>query len=100
MSDYLYKKNLVIYPHIEKFGLFCFLLGIFFLASAVGISILLLTVSVLLSFLRPYKFLKDKWNFPLLICGIWMIISTIIHFQRYEEYINLDIDNKLSLIGL
>ena len=100
MSDYLYKNKLLVHPYIEKFGLFCFLTGVFFLASAVGISILLLTIAVLLSFLRPYKFLKDKWNFPLFLCGLWMSISTIIHFQRYEEYINLDIDPKLSLIGL
>ena len=95
-----YKNRLFLDANIEKFGLFCFLTGIFFLASAVGISILFLTISVIVSFLKPHKFLKDKWNLPLIICGIWMTISTFIHFQRYEEYINLGIDPKLSIIGL
>ncbi len=95
-----YKNKLFLDANIEKFGLFCFLTGIFFLASAVGISILFLTISVIVSFLKPHKFLKDKWNFPLIICGIWMTISTFIHFQRYEEYINLGINPKLSIIGL
>jgi len=85
---------------IEKFGLFCFLTGIFFLASAVGISIIFLLISVFISFLKPKNFFKDKWNYPLFISGILMLISTFIHFQRYEKYIDLGIDPQLSLIGL
>ena len=84
----------------EKFGFFCFLTGIFFLASAVGISIIFFLISILISFLGPNKFLKDKWNYPLIITAILMIISTFIHFQRYEEYIDIGIDPNLSLIGL
>ena len=100
MHENLYKNKFFNNFNIDKFGLICFLSGIFFLASAVGISILLLLTSVLISFLKPYKFLKDKWNYPLLISGIWMIISTVIHFQRYEEYIAIGVDPKLSLLGL
>ena len=37
---------------IEKFGFICFLTGIFFLASAVCVSILLLLISVIVSFLK------------------------------------------------
>tara|TARA_A100001388_G_C28761240_1_gene497941 strand:- start:7 stop:1308 length:1302 start_codon:yes stop_codon:yes gene_type:complete len=100
MPLYLYKNKLIKEFNIEKFGFFCFLAGIFFLASAVGISIILLLVSVIVSFLKPDKFLKDKWNYPLLLSGILMVISTSVHFQRYEKYIDLGLDPKLSLLGL
>ena len=85
---------------VERFGLFCFLTGIFFLASAVGISIIFFLVSIFIAFLKPKNFLKDRWNYPLLISAFLMLISTFIHFQRYEKYIDLGIDPQLSLIGL
>ena len=100
MPFYLYKNKLIKEFNIEKFGFICFLAGIFFLASAVGISIILLLVSVIVSYLKPDKFLKDKWNYPLLLSGILMVISTSVHFQRYEKYIDLGLDPKLSLLGL
>ena len=85
---------------IYKIGFFSFLAGIFFLASAVGISILLFLISILISFLKPYKFLKDKWNYPLIISAILMLISTFIHFQRNASSTILGIEPTLSLIGL
>ena len=100
MPFYLYKNKLIKEFNIKNFNFFCFLAGIFFLASAVGISIILLLVSVIVSFLKPDKFLKDKWNYPLLLSGILMVISTSVHFQRYEKYIDLGLDPKLSLLGL
>lgn len=99
MSNYIHMK-IFKELNIEKIGLFCFLSGVFFLASAVGISIILIIISVIISFLKPLKFFKEKWNYPLIISGILMIISTFMHFQRYEQYINLGIDPKLSLLGL
>ena len=100
MSDYLYKNRLLKKFNLEKIGFYCFLTGIFLLASAVGISILLLLISLILSFINSKNFLKDKWNYPLLLTGILMLTSTFIHFQRYEKYIDLGIDPQLSLIGL
>ncbi len=100
MPLYKYIKRFLNGFNIEKFGFICFLTGIFFLASAVGLSILLLLISVIVSFLKPYKFFKDKWNYPLLFSSILMLISTSIHYQRYEKYFELGIDPKLSLIGL
>ena len=85
---------------IEKFGFFCFLTGVFFLASAVGISIIFLLISLIISFLAPHKFFEDKWNYPLILSSILMIISTFVHFQRYELYSDLGINPELSLIGL
>ena len=100
MIDSIYINKLLEKFNIEKFGYYCFLTGIFFLASAVGVSILLLLISVTITFLKPKNFLKDKWNYPLLISGILMIVNTFIHFQRYEKYIYLGIDPQLSFIGL
>ena len=95
MTISIYKNRLIKEFNIEKFGFICFLTGIFFLASAVGISIILLLVSVIISYLKPDKFLKDKWNYPLLLSGVLMAISTFIHFQRYEKYVDLGLDTKL-----
>ena len=89
MDDNLYKKNLFKSYSINNIGLICFFTGIFFLASAVGISLILLLISVLISFLKPYKFLKDKWNYPLILTGFCMLFSTFIHYQRYEKYIEI-----------
>ena len=100
MQDYLYKLKLNKNFDIETFSFLCFLTGVFFLASAVGVSIILLLIALILSFHRPYKFLKDKWNYPLLLSSFLMILSTIIHFLRYDNYIDLGIDPKLSLLGL
>ena len=43
---------------IERFGLFCFFTGIFFLASAVGVSIIFLLISVFIAFLKQKNFYK------------------------------------------
>ena len=61
MIPYLYKRKLIKNFNIEKFGYICFLTGIFFLASAVGISILLLLTSVIISFKKLRKFFTQNW---------------------------------------
>lgn len=86
--------------NLERFGYFCFLAGIFFLASAVGISVLLLIISLFVSFLKPAQFFKDKWNYPLFISAFLMLISVFIHFQTTNNYSNSGLDPKLSLLGL
>lgn len=96
LNSYKFLRNI----KTEDIGYYSFLLGVFFLSSAVGISILLLFFSLIISFLNTKDFLSDKWNYPLFICAFLMILSTINHFLRYEEFINLGIDPKLSLLGL
>lgn len=87
-------------PNIENIGYFSFLIGLFLLASAVGISVFFLLISLLISLLKPYKYLKDKWNYPFLISALFMCISTVIHFNKYEYNTELNLDPKLSLLGL
>ena len=95
------KKNILLDKfNQDKIGNIFFYSGVFFLASAVGVSMLLLVISQFISFLKPSQFLKDKWNYPLVLSGILMVTSTFIHFLRYEKYIDLDLDPKLSLLGL
>ena len=97
----LNKKNILLKNfNQEKIGNLFFYSGVFFLASAVGISMILLIISQFISFLKPSQFLKDKWNYPLILSGILMGTSNFIHFLRYEKFIELDLDPKLSLLGL
>ena len=100
MIQSLYKDKFFKDFNPEKFGFYCFLSGVFFLASAVGISIILLFISLLISLFRPYKLLKDKWNYPLIISSFLMILSTLVHLFRNQTYSELGIDPTLSLIGL
>ena len=86
--------------NIDKFGFCCFLAGVFLLATAVGISIILLLVSLLVSFRKPQNLFKDKWNYPLIVSSLLMILSTIIHFLRVKNNADLGLNPELSLIGL
>ena len=96
-----FKKN-VLFKDLnqEKIGTYSFYLGIFFLASAVGLSMMFLLVSQFISFLKPSKFLKDKWNYPLITSAALMSMSSFVHFLRHEKLIDLDLDPELSFLGL
>tara|TARA_Y100000589_G_C27136583_1_gene622828 strand:- start:335 stop:1645 length:1311 start_codon:yes stop_codon:yes gene_type:complete len=85
---------------LNSIGYVSFLIGVFLLPSAVGISIIFFLCALIISFLNIDKFIKDKWNYPFFISGLLMLISTFIHFLRYDYYINLGLDPKLSLLGL
>lgn len=55
-----------------------FLLGIFFLPSALPIGGIFLLISIFISFNNnKKKFLKNKWNFILFICMLLIIFGTI-----------------------
>ena len=77
----------------KKLGLVSFLIGIFFLSSALPISGLFLIFSLILSFKKESILIKDKWNYPLLISSLLMLISTGGHFLRYENYIYLALES-------
>jgi len=93
------------YPLKERFindYSYClFLLGIFFLPSAMVIGILLLLPSFIKSSLISEKsFFKDHWNIPFFIFGLLILFSAI--FQNYflkNNYVEIW-DPKLSLISL
>ena len=78
-----------------------FLLGIFFLPSALPIGAIFLLISLLISFSQSHhQLLKDKWNFPLLMSIGIILMSTInasfinipielLNFNRSNIWINL-----------
>ena len=62
----------------NKFGQNLFYLGIFLLPSAVFIGAFFILISIFLSiFDKNNNFIKDKWNYPFLICSLLILISTI-----------------------
>ena len=72
-----------IYNNYLDLGNTFFLLGIFFLPSALPIGGIFLLISIFISFNNKKKFLKNKWNFILFICMILIILGTI-----YSSLIN------------
>ena len=95
-----FNDDLDINNKIYIIGNYSFYIGVVLLASALGISIIFLLISLLISFLKPQNFLKDKWNFPLILSGLLMCISSLVHFNTGEIKSSLNLDPNLSLIGL
>ena len=72
-----------------------FLIGIFFLASAPFISVIFFLFCLVISFYIQFpKIYKDKWNYPLALAALIMIIITLIHNIYYIE-IETEIKEKL-----
>ena len=87
--------------NINKYGLILFLCGIFFIPSTLFISILfLLPAAIIGSFEQKKFFLKDKWNYPFLIFGILILISTILQNSILINNFSEIWDPNLSIIGL
>ena len=62
----------------NKIGQFSFNLGIFFLATALPLSGILLIISAFVSFLETkFKLLNDKWNLAIICIGGLLLISSI-----------------------
>lgn len=84
---------------LEIIGLRVFHIGIFFLAAAPSISFLLLTISsIVASIKRKDKYLRDKYNLPLLLSSILMVINCI--FITIRAYFVTNIDPSLAWIGI
>ena len=87
LNQTIHRKKLIDYGH------YSFLIGIFFLASALPISILFLLISLIISFKLTFKnILKDKFNYYLLCISILMVISYL-----YTSYISTN-DNTFNAI--
>ena len=87
--------------NIEQYGLTLFLCGIFFLPSTLFISILfLLPAAIIGSFEQKKFFLDDKWNYPFLIFGILILVSTILQNFILGNNFSEIWDPKLSIIGM
>ena len=72
------------YKSFLNIGNALFLMGIFFLPSALPIGGLCLLISIIISFCNfKENFLKQRWNFIFFIISIFFLISTI-----YNTFIN------------
>ena len=67
-----------------------FLLGVFFLPSALPIAGFFLIISLIISFSRrKYFIFKDKWNYPLFLCiGIIFFSCINISFINQSKFLN------------
>ena len=67
---------------IQDYGNLLFLTGIFFLPSSVFIGILFLFPASLVGcYLQKKPYLKDPWNYPFLVFGVLILLSSF--FQNY-----------------
>jgi len=77
-----------------------FLIGIFFLASAPSLAIIFIISSFIVNKKNNLKnILKDRWNLPLLISSLLMIISAIYHSISVNK-LSYNWDFSLSWLGL
>ena len=73
----MYKKYLE-FEDIYKLGKTSFYLGVFFLSSALPISLVLFLVSTFISLkINKFEILKEKSSYFFLICSLVMILSSI-----------------------
>ena len=83
------------------FGFILFLLGIFFLPSTLLIGALfLLPAAIIGSFSNHTNYLKDKWNYPFLIFGILIFISSLLQNSVLNNNYQDIWDPTLSLVGM
>ncbi len=99
MQDY-FKSKFGNNFDIDNLGYLSFLIGVFLLASAVGISIIFFLISIFVGLSNNKGYFKDKWNYPFIFTTIYISISTIIHFINSKSNSIDAIDPNLSLLGL
>ncbi len=83
-----------------KIGNIFFKLGILLLPAAFFYATIFLFISFVIANIYEKNFLKDKWNYPLLICSSLMILNCIIPNFGTFGISDLPIKNNLSWIGL
>ncbi len=83
----------------KKMGLRFFLIGTFLLPSAPAISVFFLLPSIISSILKnKSKYLKDFWNYPLIITSLLMVFSSLLAvFKNYDSKYLINPDPNISL---
>ena len=81
----MFKKYLE-FNDIYKLGQTSFYLGVFFLASALPISLIFFLLSTIISFyLNKFEIFKEKSSYIFFICSFVMILSSINSFFNLKE---------------
>ena len=86
-----------------KFGEILFLLGIFFLCSSIFIGGFLLFLSFIFGSIiqsKEINYFKDKWNLPFFLCGLLILLSSLVHKFILPNNMQTIWDPNLSLIGM
>ena len=83
-----------------RIGRICFNSGIFLLPGAFIYSATLLLISFIIANIKNRNLLKDKWNYPLMLCSLLMIIVCLISSFYPITYYNFTSNNNLNWIGL
>ena len=85
----------------NEYGHICFLTGLFFLPSSLLIGAIFLLPSAILGTITHKKsFVKDQWNYSLIIFGLFILISAFLqNFILKNAYSDIW-DPTLSFIGL
>ena len=96
LKNYIDRRN----EFFFKIGKFCFSFGIFLLPSAFFYSSIFLLISFIIANIKSLNLLKDKWNFPLIICSFLMIIVCLITNFDPITYSNFRSDKISSWVGL
>ena len=67
-----------------------FQIGLFFLPSSALLGGgFLLSATIFAAFHRTDSFWKDKWNYPLVVIAVWMIIGCITAYSGWLAWIGL-----------
>jgi len=85
---------------LGKFGNIFFKLGILLLPSAFFYASILLLISFIIANIYEKNFFRDKWNYPLLICSLLMIIICLISNYITYNSSNFLLEKNLNWIGL
>lgn len=86
---------------IKNLGYLFFCFGTFLLPSALFLASIFILLSCLIgSFYSSKNFFKDKWNIPLIISGVLMVTSAIMHNHFLKSPVENVWDKNLSYIGL
>ncbi|MDA9692733.1 O-antigen ligase family protein [Prochlorococcus sp. AH-736-N03] len=85
---------------LSKIGNIFFRLGILLLPAGFFYASIFLFISFIVANIYETNFLRDKWNYPLLICTLLMIfICMISNLITYDAYNSL-IEKNLNWLGL
>lgn len=102
LKEIFIKNYVVLNKLISKFKKkqnICFLIGVFLLAAAPALASIFFIMALIPCCLKnKSSFFKDSFNYPFLVVGIYLIISSIIHF--FDPYLRTLEINHLSLIGV
>ena len=70
----------------NKIPLYFYYIGLFLLPSAFVISSFLLLIAVIAeNYNKLNQFIKDKWNYPFIISGLIILLTSFIHGNNYAS---------------